>query len=79
MGRTSAATDHLATLRNVQDKLSEALKLLFELLELYAPICYEKPYRDQARAALQTLRGGNHGSRARRNPESRVRATIGEI
>jgi len=36
-----------------QEKLYDALKLLFDLLETYAPVWYEKRYHDQAEAALK--------------------------
>ena len=35
-----------------QDRLHDALKLLFELLEKYAPVWYEKKHHDQAESAL---------------------------
>jgi len=35
-----------------QNKLHEALKLLFELLETYSPLWYEEHYHDQAESAL---------------------------
>jgi hypothetical protein len=36
-----------------QKKLHDALKSLFELLEKYAPVWYEKQHHDQAEAALK--------------------------
>jgi hypothetical protein len=35
-----------------QNRLHDALKLLFELLEKYAPVWYEKKHHDQAESAL---------------------------
>jgi len=35
-----------------QKRLHDALKLLFELLETYSPLWYEKEYHDQAESAL---------------------------
>jgi hypothetical protein len=35
------------------NRLHEALKLLFELLENYSPVWYEKHYHDQAESALK--------------------------
>jgi len=53
-------------LKNTEKKLYKALKLLFELLELYSPPWYEKQVHDQAIAALK------HAKRYRRQvrPES---------
>lgn len=54
-------------LKSTQRKLHEALSLLFELLELYSPIWYEKCFHDQAKAALKfvehTVRQGHPISR----------------
>jgi len=36
-----------------QNRLHDALKLLFELLEEYSPVWYEKHYHDQAESALK--------------------------
>ena len=36
----------------IQNRLYDALKLLFELLETYSPPWYEKKYHDQAKSAL---------------------------
>jgi hypothetical protein len=35
-----------------QNRLHDELKLLFELLEEYSPVWYEKHYHDQAESAL---------------------------
>jgi hypothetical protein len=35
-----------------QNRLHDELKLLFELLETYSPVWYEKQYHDQAESAL---------------------------
>ena len=35
-----------------QNRLHDALKLLFDLLEKYSPVWYEKHYHDQAESAL---------------------------
>ena len=35
-----------------QNRLHDVLKLLFELLEEYSPVWYEKHYHDQAESAL---------------------------
>jgi hypothetical protein len=35
-----------------QNRLHDALKLLFQLLEKYSPAWYEKHYHDQAQSAL---------------------------
>jgi len=35
-----------------QNRLRDELKLLFELLEKYSPVWYEKHYHDQAESAL---------------------------
>jgi hypothetical protein len=35
-----------------QNRLHDALKLLFELLEKYSPVWYEKHHHDQAKSAL---------------------------
>ena len=37
----------------IQNRLHDALKVLFELLETYSPIWYEKRYHDQAKYALK--------------------------
>ena len=42
-------------LRSTQKKLHEALRSLFELLELYSPIWYDKRFHDQAKAALKLV------------------------
>jgi hypothetical protein len=42
-------------LRSTQEKLHEALSLLFELLELYSPIWYDKCFHDQAKVALKLV------------------------
>jgi hypothetical protein len=39
-------------LKNTQKTLHRALRLLFELIEEYSPLWYEKRYHDQAKAAL---------------------------
>ena len=36
-----------------QQRLHDALKLLFELLERYSPLWYEKHHYDQAESALK--------------------------
>jgi hypothetical protein len=36
-----------------QTRLHDALKLLFELLEKYSPVWYEKHYHDQAQCSAQ--------------------------
>jgi len=36
-----------------QNKLHDALKSLFELLETYSPVWYEKRYHDKAKSALK--------------------------
>jgi hypothetical protein len=49
-----ACTDaELSHLREKQEKLREALKLLFDLLEEYAPAWYTEEYRDRAQSALR--------------------------
>jgi hypothetical protein len=35
-----------------RNRLHDVLKLLFELLEKYSPVWYEKHYHDQAKSAL---------------------------
>jgi hypothetical protein len=40
-------------LRNTQRMLHKALRLLFELLEEYSPMWYDKYHHDQAKAALE--------------------------
>ena len=35
-----------------QNRLHDTLKLLFDLLEEYSPVWYEKHYHDQAESAL---------------------------
>ena len=37
----------------IQNRLYDALKLLFELLETYSPCWYEKKHHDQAKCALK--------------------------
>ena len=39
--------------KETQNRLHHALKLLFELLEKYSPVWYEKHYHDQAESALK--------------------------
>ena len=39
-------------LRSTQKKLHKALKMLFDLLELYSPNWYDKRFHDLAKAAL---------------------------
>jgi hypothetical protein len=36
----------------IQNRLHDGLKLLFELLEKYSPVWYKKHYHDQAKSAL---------------------------
>jgi hypothetical protein len=43
-------------LRSTQKTLHEALRSLFELLELYSPLWYEKRFHNQAKAALKRSR-----------------------
>jgi len=38
-----------------QDRLHEALKQLFDLLEYYSPVWYKKQHHDQAESALGLL------------------------
>jgi hypothetical protein len=45
--------DEVRKLMNTQKTLHNALKLLFELLEEYSPMWYQKRCHDQARAALK--------------------------
>jgi hypothetical protein len=40
----------------IQKRLHDTLKLLFELLEKYAPVRYEKGYHDQANPAPRVER-----------------------
>jgi hypothetical protein len=42
-----------AKFTSTQKKLHAALRSLFELLDLYSPIWYEKRFHDQAKAALE--------------------------
>jgi len=42
-------------LRNTQKALHNALRLLFELLEEYSPMWYQKHNNDQAKAALKRV------------------------
>lgn len=54
-----------------QTRLRNALKLLFELLETYSPLWYEKRHHDQARAALyHVIR--RHSSDPSENDNSQV-------
>ena len=60
MSRVSAANcrvleAEVRKLKNTQKTLHRALKLLFELLEEYAPLWYEKRYHDEAKAALRRM------------------------
>ena len=48
----SAPTPKLLRLVETEDKLHDALKLLFDLLEKYGPVWYEKKHHDQALYAL---------------------------
>ena len=43
-------------LRSTQKNLYEALRSLFELLERYSPLWYDKRFHDQAKAALKQFR-----------------------
>jgi len=43
----------LLLLRENRNKLNEALKVLFDLLEEYAPLWYTKEHHDQAKAAMR--------------------------
>ena len=43
----------ILALKIIQRELHEALLLLFNLLERYGPLWYEKTYHDRARAALK--------------------------
>jgi hypothetical protein len=45
----------LLNARETQKRLRETLKLLFELLEEYSPVWYQKHYHDQAELALTTI------------------------
>jgi hypothetical protein len=47
-------------LRSTQRTLHKALRLLFELLEEYSPMWYQKQHHDQARAALRKLESNSH-------------------
>jgi hypothetical protein len=42
-------------LRNTQKTLHKALRLLFELLEEYSPMWYQKHNHDQAKTALERV------------------------
>lgn len=50
-GRRETAPKHLRVV-GTEYKLHDALKLLFELLEKYGPVWYEKKHHDQALYAL---------------------------
>jgi len=43
-------------LRNTQRTLHNALRLLFELLEEYSPMWYQKHNHDQAKKALERVK-----------------------
>jgi hypothetical protein len=47
----------IARLRNTQQNLHEALRMLFRLLEIYSPVWYDKRFHDQAKAALKSVDG----------------------
>jgi len=46
----------LIRLRRNEVKLHEALRVLFELLELYSPVWYDERFHNQAKAALKRVR-----------------------
>jgi len=48
----------ITRLRNTQQNLHEALRLLFGLLEIYSPVWYHKRFHDQAIAALKDVHTG---------------------
>jgi hypothetical protein len=50
--RRSRKTE-LQRIRENPKKLNEALKMLFDLLEEYAPLWYTKEHHDKAKAAMR--------------------------
>lgn len=58
MGREAAGrrgTAELVRLQEHQQKLNDALRVLFSLLEQYAPPWYTQDHHDQAEAALASV------------------------
>ena len=59
-GNPKALQAEIRKLKNTQKTLHRTLRLLFELLEEYAPLWYEKRYHDQAKAALRRVEPKPH-------------------
>ena len=55
MGNHGALRAEVRKLKNGQKRLHRALRLLFELLEEYSPLWYEKRYHDEAKGALRRV------------------------
>jgi molybdopterin synthase catalytic subunit len=51
-GERQGSNTELLKAIETQNRLHDTLKLLFELLEKYAPLWYKEHYRDQAEWAL---------------------------
>jgi hypothetical protein len=51
-GERQGSNTELLKAIETQNRLHDTLKLLFELLEKYSPLWYEKHYHDQAEWAL---------------------------
>jgi hypothetical protein len=55
MAKPKELRTEVRKLRNTQKTLHKALRLLFELLEEYSPMWYQRHYHNQARAALKRV------------------------